>query len=451
LRSIVLDEADLLLNFGDNPEVEWLLDGMVNDYQLILSSATINKRVEKFVTDIMELEVGEEGYVVVDGSNESDVDAVDSADVSVDSDIEIVTESNIEYNLERTKRAAVRHWSMPASPTSRVALTSDLVITMTPRRCIVFVPTKAEAESVAQELKERLSTINDISIHILHGDMVQQARSRTVSSFREESDGKTRILVATDVASRGLDLPAVDLVLQYCVPRKMGKDGTFDSELYIHRTGRAGRFGNTRTADVILLYDRSQGEETTLNKLTEEMKQMHRIEILPRQLPSSSKVMEASYDRVMRICERFDNVENRNSQSLVQYFADKLHVDLIQRRNDISGSNERESFLLHRLALAMASLSGLEEVLPARSLLTGDSRYRTVRARNDSVNPIAPSEVTKVVKGFGSGKLGRISMCNDGSAVFDLEAKKAAMLVESAAANKASGWRFDLPETISEA
>lgn len=452
LRSIVLDEADTLLNFGDNPEVEWLLDGMANDYQLVLASATINKRVEKFVTEVMELEVGEEGYVVVNGNNELDAGAVDAEEISIDG-IDVDTESTVEGNLERTKAATVRHWSMPASATSRVTLTSDLILTMTPRRCIVFAPTKAEVESVAQELKERLSTTNDISIHVLHGDMVQQARSRTVSSFRDELAGKTRILVATDVASRGLDLPAVDLVLQYCVPRKMGKDATYDSELYIHRTGRAGRFGSARTADAILLYDRSQGEVTTLNKLAEEMKQLHGINILPRQLPSSSEVMEAAYDRVVRICERLEHVhDDGQSQSLLQYFADKLHDDLSQSRNGSSGSTERESLLILRLATAMASLSGLKEVVPARSLLTGDSRDRTVRVRNDSINPLSPSEVTKIVKSFGSGKVGRISVCNDGSVVFDLDAKKAELLIESVSNNAtvdSDGWRFDLPESLS--
>lgn len=52
---------------------------------------------------------------------------------------------------------------------------------------------------------------------------------------------RQRILVATDVAARGIDVPTVDLVLQYGVPRKSGKEGTFDAELYTHRTGRAGR------------------------------------------------------------------------------------------------------------------------------------------------------------------------------------------------------------------
>eukprot|EP00804_Cyclotella_cryptica_P014075 CCRYP_019145-RA/>CCRYP_019145-RA protein AED:0.13 eAED:-0.04 QI:0/0/0/1/0/0/3/0/244 len=68
IKSIVLDEADTLFNFKDIPEVEWLLDGMMNDYQLILASATINKRVKRFVGKIMEIEVSGEGYFVIDSS-----------------------------------------------------------------------------------------------------------------------------------------------------------------------------------------------------------------------------------------------------------------------------------------------------------------------------------------------------------------------------------------------
>lgn len=430
LRSIVLDEADTLLNFGDNPEVEWLLDGMVNDYQLVLASATVNKRVEKFVGEIMELEVGGEGYVVVGRGDSSDnrgiisddgiaMDGAQGIDTNLDDDIEVHAESRGEFDSEKncsdqSKNPTVRHWSMPASPTSRITLTSDLIITMTPRRGIVFVPTKAEVESVAQELTER--SAKDVSVHILHGDMVQQARSRTINAFRDDSASVTRILIATDVAARGLDLPAVDLVVQYGVPRKTGKDGTYDSELYIHRTGRAGRFGNTRAADAVLLYDRTQGETATLNKLVDEMEHLHSIVIAPRQLPSPSEVMDASYERVMRLCDGFGT----GSQSLVHYFAEKLSGDLIQSNGERSesGPSDNELFFIHRLATAMASLSGLDDVVPARSLLTADPGDRTIRVWNesyDTTNPLSPSEVTKLVKSLGSGKLGRISTCNDGS------------------------------------
>lgn len=435
IRSIVLDEADALLNFGDNPEVEWLLDGMTNDYQLILASATINKRVEKFVSEVMELEVGEKGYLVVDGFTNDD------RDITINGKIE-----------NQCETPTVRHWSMPSSPASRITLTSDLIITLTPRRGIVFVPTKVEAESVAQELSERLSA-NDVSIHILHGDMVQQARSRTISAFRENSARiTTRILIATDVAARGLDLPAIDLVLQYGVPRKTGKDGTYDSELYIHRTGRAGRFGNTRSADAIVLYDRTQGESTTLNKLGEEMKDLHSIVIMPRQLPSPCEVMDASYERVMRLCTDFGT----GTPNLVRYFAGKLSDEMKANTGGTitsASSNDNEMFLIHRLATAMASLSGLDDVVPPRSLLTADSGDRTIRVWSDSCdssNPLSPSEVTKLVKSLGSGKLGRMTTCEDGSVVFDLGSRKAELLLETAANDDTnlSGWHFEIPFTL---
>lgn len=465
IRSIVLDEADTLLNFQDNPQVEWLLDGMKDDYQLVLASATINTRVEKFVGEVMELEVGEEGYVVVDGD---DADAFDDGGIDVDGlstmdgaqvngdDGELHTDSNGEQisapKKPSNKKPVVRHWSIAASASSRTTLTSELIVTIAPRRGIVFVPSKAAVEVVAQELTERLSTANDVSIHVLHGDMVQAARSRTVNAFRGDTARMTRILVATDVASRGLDLPAVDLVLQYGVPRKTGKDGTYDSELYIHRTGRAGRFGSTRAADAILLYDRSQGEATTLPKLQEEMKDLHSIEMMPRKLPSPSEVMEASYDRAFWRCEEFGGREG--TQSLVQYFADRLSKDLNSDDESFEvGTKEKESLLMHRLATAMAALSGLDTAVPPRSLLTSDPRDRTIQVWNESSsNPLSPPEVTKVVKALGSGKLGRISICNDGSAVFDLGAKKAELLLKNVASDadlKSSGWHFEMPSSLS--
>lgn len=458
IRSIVLDEADTLLNFKDNPEVDWLLEGMQNDYQLVLASATINERVEKFVGEVMELEVGEEGYVVVDARDDDGDTAVDEfegggIDVGGDDGIGFSDDGGKQSSPKSsTKKPVVNHWSMPATAASRVALTSDLIVTASPRRGIVFVPSKAEVENVAGALAEKLSSANDASIHILHGDMVQAARSRTINSFRGDTSQMTRILVATDVAARGLDLPAVDLVLQYGVPREAGKDGTFDSELYIHRTGRAGRFGTARSADAILLYDTSQGERTTLMKLQEEMKELQGVEISPRQLPSPAEVMEASYNRAALRCEEFgrrlqSEDTGDGTQSLVQYFVDKLTKD---EGFVIDGTNDKESQLVIRLATSMAALSGLDAIVPPRSLLTANPKDRTIQVWNDKT-PLSPPEVTKVVKALGSGKLGRISICDDGSAVFDLGAVKAKQLLQNVADDadlKSSGWRFEMPTTL---
>ena len=487
IRSIVLDEADTLLNFKDVPEVEWLLEGMREDYQLVLASATVNTRVEKFVEEVMELEVGEEGYVVVDsalmrgsgvghdehhefddiggieGLENTNADGIEVGDENVD--VTIDNDSLIRDN-KVTKIPKVRHWSMAASTSARTMLASDIIVTMKPRRGIVFVASKAEVELVALQLSERLSAANDVSVHVLHGDMVQAARARTVAAFREDVSGTTtdstaeptrsrmtRIMVATDVASRGLDLPAVDLVVQFGIPRDSGKDGTYDPELYIHRTGRAGRFGTTRTADAIVLFDRTQGEGMALTKLQDEMKSRWGIEIESRALPSPKEVTDASYERAFWRCDEFGkrsmSTGSDGTRQLVQHFMDRMTVDL-GIDIDESDENSKETELLHRLATAMAALSGLEGSVPLRSLLTADPRDRTLRVWTKSCspsNPLSPPEVTKLIKGIGSGKLGRISICEDGSAVFDLGAKKAERLLKMAAEEEHE-WFIEIPESL---
>ena len=250
------------------------------------------------------------------------------------------------------------------------------------------------------------------------------------------------------------------MVLQFGIPRKTGKDGTYDSELYIHRTGRAGRFGNTYTADVIVLYDRARGEGTTLTKLQEEMRRLWGVEILPRTLPSPREVMEASYERAFWRCKEFqrraENEEDgEGTRHLVQFFMDKLFDDFDSIDDDSEvDHNGKETLLLRKLATAMAALSGLEEAVPPRSLLTADPRDRTIRAWTEScnrTNPLSPPEVTQVVKALGSGKLGRIYICEDGSAVFDLGTKRAEQLLKKSAEEewlKSSGWYFEIPSSL---
>lgn len=237
----------------------------------------------------------------------------------------------------------------------------------------------------------------------------------------------------------------VDLVIQLGVPRKTGKDGTFDCELYIHRTGRAGRFGNTRSADAIVLYDRSLGEGTTLSKLQDGMKQTKDVDILPRALPSPEEVMNASYKRAIQRCEYF---RDDTTKDLVQYFRDCLVKDGIVDAE----SKSDESQLLDRLSCALAALSGLPDAVQQRSLLTADPRDRTLRVWSESGSALTPHGVTTVLKSLGSGKLGRVSICEDGSAVCDLPAKKAEKLLQAAKQDESclkSGLRFEIPGSLS--
>jgi ATP-dependent RNA helicase DDX21 len=95
---------------------------------------------------------------------------------------------------------------------------------------IVFCSTKAEANSLL--LSEKISN----GIEVMHGDIAQNQREVTLKRFRE---GKFQVLVATDVAARGIDIPDIDLVIQVEPPK--------DAESYIHRAGRTARAGKTGT------------------------------------------------------------------------------------------------------------------------------------------------------------------------------------------------------------
>ncbi|EHA8587775.1 DEAD-box ATP-dependent RNA helicase 53 [Cocos nucifera] len=106
-------------------------------------------------------------------------------------------------------------------------------------KCIVFTQTKRDADRLAYVMGRRFEC------EALHGDISQNQRERTLAGFR---DGRFHILVATDVAARGLDIPNVDLVLHYELPNT--------SELFVHRSGRTGRAGKKGSA--ILIYTNEQ-------------------------------------------------------------------------------------------------------------------------------------------------------------------------------------------------
>jgi superfamily II DNA/RNA helicase len=99
-------------------------------------------------------------------------------------------------------------------------------------KVIVFTRTKRQAQRVAEDLSER-----GFNASPLHGDMAQIARERALTKFR---DGKLRVLVATDVAARGIDVLGVSHVINYSCPE--------DEKVYVHRIGRTGRAGATGTA-----------------------------------------------------------------------------------------------------------------------------------------------------------------------------------------------------------
>jgi len=202
LRFLVLDEADEMLNMGFAEDVETILAGTPADKQVALFSATmpppIRRIAQRYLTDAAEITVREQ----------------------------TVTAANTR-----------QRYLQVANPQKMDALTRILEVEPF-EAMIVFVRTKQATEELAERLRAR-----GFSAAAINGDLVQAQRERTIAQLRS---GALDILVATDVAARGLDVERISHVLNYDIPT--------DTESYVHRIGRTGRAGRTGEALLFLTH-----------------------------------------------------------------------------------------------------------------------------------------------------------------------------------------------------
>ncbi len=196
LRYLVLDEADEMLSMGFAEDVEKILADTPADKQVALFSATMPAAIralsKKYLTDPLE--------VMVKG--------------------ETATAENISHR-----------YMVVAYPQKVDALTRILEVENF-EGMIVFVRTKNETETLAEKLRAR-----GFSAAAINGDLVQAQRERTIGQLKS---GKLDILVATDVAARGLDVDRISHVINFDIPT--------DTESYVHRIGRTGRAGRSGAA-----------------------------------------------------------------------------------------------------------------------------------------------------------------------------------------------------------
>ncbi|WP_288832294.1 DEAD/DEAH box helicase [uncultured Corynebacterium sp.] len=198
LRFLVLDEADEMLNMGFQEDVERILEDTPDDKQVALFSATMPNGIRRISKQYLN----------------------DPAEVTVKSET-------------RTNTNITQRYLFTAHRNKLDAMTRILEVTEF-EAMIVFVRTKQETEEIAEKLRAR-----GFSAAAINGDIAQQQRERTVDQLR---DGRLDILVATDVAARGLDVERISHVLNFDIPN--------DTESYVHRIGRTGRAG--RSGEAIL-------------------------------------------------------------------------------------------------------------------------------------------------------------------------------------------------------
>ena len=196
LKTLVLDEADRMLEMGFQSSMDAVIDAAPKQRQTLLFSATYGDEVAGIANKIM----------------------IDPTSIKVESNHNKETIKQSFYEIDDNEH--------------RLLATQLLVMEFQPESCVIFCNTKRETQDVADELWDM-----GFDVVALHGDLEQRERDQVLVQFSNKSGS---ILVATDVAARGLDIEDLDLVINYQLAH--------DTETHIHRIGRTGRAGQNGRA-----------------------------------------------------------------------------------------------------------------------------------------------------------------------------------------------------------
>lgn len=258
LTRVVLDEADEMLRMGFIEDVEWILEQAPADCQTALFSATMPKQIKHIATQYLHDPV----------------------------EIKIAAKTTTASTIEQRFWRVAHQQKLDALTRVLEAEEYDAII--------IFVRTKTATTDLAERLQAR-----GYAAAALNGDIAQKQREITVDKYKK---GKLDILIATDVAARGLDVERISHVINYDIP--------YDAETYTHRIGRTGRAG--RTGQAILFVT------------PKEMRLLSQIERTTGKAVDKYEMPTVEFINAMRIDRFKSKIENAMASRDLQFYADLI-------------------------------------------------------------------------------------------------------------------------------
>ena len=263
VHTVVLDEADEMLNMGFREDIEFVLSGVPEERQTVLFSATMPKPIMEITKKFQ---------------NNAKVIKVTKKELTV---------PNIEQYYYDVKRK------------DKIEVLTRLLDYYNPKLSLVFCNTKRMVDELTEELQGR-----GYFAEGLHGDMKQTQRDRVMRGFRT---GKTEILIATDVAARGIDVDDVEAVFNYDIPQ--------DDEYYVHRIGRTGRAGRVGRS-----FSFVSGREVYKLK---EIQRYCKTKIYAQKVPSLNDVANTKMENVLEEIEQI--IENEDLTKFLQIIEERVN------------------------------------------------------------------------------------------------------------------------------
>lgn len=323
LRMVILDEADEMLNMGFKEDIETILGETPPERQTVLFSATMPPAILELAKTFQK---------------DPQMVEIDKSQVT----IERIDQSCVETPISQKKEAL------------------DLLLRYhRPRRALIFCNTKHMVDELGEYLNGR-----GFSAESIHGDLKQVQRTRVMNEFKR---GRVAILIATDVAARGIDVSDVDYVINYDIP--------MSTEYYVHRIGRTARAGKSGSAITLFSGKRQMYAVRDLARAV-------KAEIRQDQLPTR------------------EEIRAREEQGNVEAMAALLEAGADQSCEGMVEALEERGFSPRQVAAAALSLCFPQRDLPAdiHSQVNRQSRREADRTGAKGV----PAAYTEVVVDIGS-------------------------------------------------